>query len=179
MLDRLSREEVIDALTPFLNLIRSGITIVTLGDSRKYSMQSLRENYTELLISIVVMSRAHEESATKSKRVGAAWKAKRALAQERGQAMTARCPAWIWLEGGPRIGKYVLIPERAAQVRRWFEEAINGVGRRMIASGLNREGVPTWGNGAQWHDSYVQKVLTNPAVYGAFTPKGKRAGGSD
>jgi DNA invertase Pin-like site-specific DNA recombinase len=178
-LDRLSREEVVDALRLFMNLISSGITIVTLGDSREYSVQALNENFTELIISIVIMSRAHEESATKSKRVGAAWQAKRALAQERGQAMTARCPAWIRLEGGPRVGKHVLIPERAAQVRRWFEEAINGVGRRMIASGLNRDGVPTWGNGVQWHDSYIQKVLTNPAVYGAFTPKGKRAGGSD
>jgi DNA invertase Pin-like site-specific DNA recombinase len=178
-LDRLSREQVVVALTLFLNLITSGITIATLGDSREYSMESVRDNFTELIISIVIMSRAYEESATKSKRVGEAWRAKRVLAQERGQAMTARCPAWIRLEGGPRVGKHVLIPERAREVRRWFDDTISGVGRRMIASRLNKEGVPTWGNGAQWHDSYIQKVLTNPAVYGAFTPKGKLAGGSD
>ena len=47
-LDRLSREEVIDALEIFLKIIRAGINIVTLVDNHLYSKASVKANFTEL-----------------------------------------------------------------------------------------------------------------------------------
>ena len=180
-LDRLSREEVIDAAMRLLALIDAGITVVTLSDRQAYSRGNVRDNWTLLLLSLSVMARAHEESKIKSERVGKAWAQKRVLAQETGQAMSSICPGWIRLVGGPRRGRYELIPERAAIVKRIFEDAVAGLGRRSIARSLNEEGVPTWGVGKKkggiWHDSYVQKVLRNPAAYGIFEPLSKRAGG--
>jgi len=177
-LDRLSREEVLDALEFFLTLMRLGLTVVTIGDAeRAYSRETLREDNTQLLTSIIVMMRAHEESATKSDRVGRAWAAKRDRARTSGQAMTARCPAWLLLVDGPKVGHYELIEERAALIRGWFAKTIDGIGRRAIARQMNALGLPTWGKGALWHDSYVQKVLSNPATYGVFVPLGKLAGG--
>jgi len=179
-LDRLSREEVADALEFFLTLMRYGLTVVTIGDSeRAYSRESLRGDNTQLLSSILVMIRAHEESATKSDRVGRAWAAKRERARKSGQAMTARCPAWIKLVGGPKTGKYELVEERAAMIRGWVDKTISGIGRRSIAREMNLQGLPTWGHGEMWHDSYIQKVLGNPAIYGVGIPLGKLAGGSD
>jgi DNA invertase Pin-like site-specific DNA recombinase len=179
-LDRLSREEVFDALTFFMRLIGLGLIIVTLGDGeRVYSRESLRDDSMQLFGSLMVMFRAHEESATKSDRVGRAWAAKRERAVAAKQAMTARCPAWIRLVGGPRMGSYELVEERAAIVREMFEKTIGGVGRRIIARSLNAEGVLAWGLSRTWHDSYVQKIISNPAVYGAFAPLGKLAGGTD
>jgi DNA invertase Pin-like site-specific DNA recombinase len=180
-LDRLSREAVLDALPRLLDLIAAGITIVTLADGQEYSDTRLRADPSPLIMSLLIMMRAHEESKTKSVRVGKAWANKRVRAAESGQAMTAVCPAWIKLVGGPRSGRYELIPERAAIVARIFEDTIAGMGRRMIARALNAERVPTWGvggkRGLMWHDSYVQKILENPAAFGRFEPLSKRAGG--
>lgn len=182
-LDRLSREEVLDALELFLGLTRNGIVIVTLADQRVYSRQSLREDQTQLLISIVVMSRAHEESALKSKRVSDAWAAKRLRAAQDQQAMTGRCPGWLELVGGPKSGRYVENLHRAEIVRSMFADTIAGLGRRSIQKRLNDAGEETWGQGRKkagyWHDSYIAKVLSNPATFGRYVPRGKLAGGSD
>ena len=179
--DRLSREEVVDALELFLGLTRSGIVVVTLADGRVYDRESLRTDSTQLIISIVVMARAYEESATKSRRVGDAWSRKREAARARGQAMTATCPGWIRLVGGPREGRYELIAERAELVRRFFAETIAGDGRRTIANRLNAQGEPVWGlagnKGMYWHDSYVAKVLTSPATFGRYDKGDDRIAG--
>ncbi|RYE75831.1 MAG: hypothetical protein EOP19_25395, partial [Hyphomicrobiales bacterium] len=163
-LDRLSREEVIDAALRLLALINAGITVVTLSDRQTYSRDGVRDNWTLLILSLSVMARAHEESKIKGQRVGKAWAQKRLKAQEEGQAMTSICPGWIKLVGGPKRGRYELIPERAAIVKRIFEDAVGGLGRRSIAKQLNAEGVPTWGVGKKrgelWHDSYVQKTVS-------------------
>ncbi len=168
--DRLSREQVIDALELFLGLLRAGIEIVTLIDGRAYSREGVAADATQLIISIVIMSRAYEESATKGKRVGDAWRRKREAARARRQAMTARCPGWIRLVGGPRTGQYEVVEDRGQIIRQIFAETIAGDGRRTIAKRLNAAGVATWGIGrskaSRWHDSYVAKILSSPACFG-------------
>ena len=179
--DRLSREEVLDALELFLGLTRAGITVVTLADGRVYNRASLRSDQTQLIISIVIMARAYEESATKSRRVGDAWSRKRQAARDDRQAMTATCPGWMRLVGGPRKGRYELIPERAEIIRSMFASVIAGDGRRTITKRLNAEGVPTWGEGGNkgmfWHDSYVQKILASPATFGRYDRRDERIEG--
>lgn len=181
-LDRLSREEVLEALELFLSLTRKGIIIVALEEKQIYSRETLGDGPMLLMYSIISMSRAHQESALKSERVGKAWARKRELAETTKQAMTARCPAWIRLVGGPKTGHYELIEDRAAIVRSIFSDTIAGFGKRAIQARLNKEQTPTWGTGQKqsefWHDSYVAKILENPATYGRFTPLGKMAGGS-
>ena len=77
-LDRLSRQPVSKSLTLFLSIINAGVNIVTLTDNRIYTEG--QSELQDLLISLVVMSRAHDESQTKSRRIGAAWANKRAHA---------------------------------------------------------------------------------------------------
>lgn len=180
-LDRLSRETVIDAAMRLLDLIRSGITVVTLSDNQEYSEERLRTDWTPLIVSISIMARAHEESRIKGQRVEKAWAEKRRKATEHKQAMTAICPGWVRLVGGPKTGRYELIPERAAIVSDIFRDTISGLGRRAIANKLNANNSPRWGIGAKaglrWHDSYIQKILQNPACYGRAEPLSKRSGG--
>lgn len=182
-LDRLSREEVVDALELFLGLTRNGIIIVTLADGHIYSRETLRAGPTLLIISIIELTRSHGESARKSEMVGKAWAHKRELAQTSKQAMTARCPGWIQLVGGPKRGHYELIEDRVAIVRSIFAQTISGLGKRAIQKRLNQAKIPTWGPGKKkpnfWHESYIGKILSNPATYGEFTPKGDLAGGSE
>src|SRR5271157_5258887 len=76
-LDRLSRNEITEQLGLFLCILTAGIEIVTLYDERSYHRESNNGNPTELIISIVLMIRGWEESATKSFRLKEVWKAKR------------------------------------------------------------------------------------------------------
>ncbi|WPZ35531.1 recombinase family protein [Thalassobaculum sp. OXR-137] len=170
-LDRLSRQNVFDALDQFSGLIRAGIEIVTLADHQRYSRESIVKNWSQLLISIGVMARAHEESQMKSDRLGSVWRKKKELAAE-GSIVTSRAPAWLRVVDG----KFQPIPERAAVVRRIFQEAADGVGAYSITARLNREGVQPFGRSRGWQQSYVTKILNNPAVTGTYQPHSKRSG---
>jgi DNA invertase Pin-like site-specific DNA recombinase len=68
-LDRLSRQEVLKSLGLFIEILGARVNIVTLTDGRTYTSAS---DFPDLTLSIAVMSRAHEESRTKSHRVRAA-----------------------------------------------------------------------------------------------------------
>ncbi|WP_438483166.1 recombinase family protein [Oleiharenicola lentus] len=90
-LDRLSRQDIETALGQFLAIVKSGITIVTVTDGMTYKTGHL--NMNELIISISVMSRAHEESKRKAERIAAAWIRKRKKAQV--ERLTSLCPKWL------------------------------------------------------------------------------------
>jgi DNA invertase Pin-like site-specific DNA recombinase len=164
-LDRLTREKILRAQALFLSIIDSGIILVTLGDGRVYRAETT--NAVDLITSLVIMERAHEESKTKSMRVGAAWKNKRVKAAE-GQPMTARCPAWLRLS--PDRRSYGPIPERVEIVRQIFSDTAAGLGMFSIATRLNKAGVPAFEGKNGWHRSYIAKTLQNRAVLGEFQP---------
>lgn len=193
-LDRLSRDQITEALTQFLNIINAGITVVTLIDKFTYSRETINENPGSLMMSIVFMMRAHDESSTKGKRVGAAWGKKRELAVTTKKPLTKMCPEWLELTADG----YVIQGARGLLVERIFKMSADGNGKRAIAKTFNEEGIPTWsvwateprhpetgefivpatpeesrkgklrGNG--WHDSYIQKILNSEAVLGIFQP---------
>lgn len=175
-LDRLSRAEVMDAMEVFLAIVNREIVIVTLLDGRVYSRESLRENSTELIISIVIMSRAYDESVTKSKRRRTTWNQSKRLAATSGKKMSKKAPFWVTLEDPE--GDYVVIPEAAAVVNRIFELARAGLGFWKIAQTLNSEGVPSPAArsyktspkyGARtWGTSSVEHILRNETVLGTL-----------
>jgi DNA invertase Pin-like site-specific DNA recombinase len=168
-LDRISRDQILTARGLFLQIVQTGVVLVTLTDQRVYSTASINANPTDLIISLVAMMRANEESATKSRRLSAAWEAKRKNAAER--PLTAIAPAWLVMNPA---GRFEAVPDRALVVQRIFTEAVEGRGKQAIAEALNRDGVPVFGHrgrmGQRWHTSYVAKMLTNTAVMGTYTP---------
>ncbi len=167
-LDRLSRDKVLRALKLFTDILEAGIRIVTLIDEREYTADSVSDNFSDLLISLSIMQRAHEESATKSKRLSAAWKNKRGKAQDAGHKLTARCPAWLTL--APDRKSFIVDVARKKVVRRIFDMTIEGHGKSVIARRFNAEGVATFGDSEGWHPSYVQKILESESVTGVFQP---------
>lgn len=169
-LDRISRQAARKALRVLEDIVERRVVVVTLNDGKAYTSESLDSDPMSLLLALLTFIRANEESATKSRRLGAAWAAKRAKAAEK--ALTSVCPAWLHLDAG--TGRFEAIPERAEVVRRIYAAAAGGRGQNAIAVGLNRDKVPMFGHrgrvGVQWHRSYVVKVLSNAAVVGTFTP---------
>lgn len=167
-LDRLSREQIIDALELFLSIIRAGVKIVTLADRMEYDRDSINENMMQLMMSLVILSRGHEESLTKSKRIKAAWANKRSAIDKK--KLTGRCPAWLKLSEDKT--KFDISPERADVIKRIFEMKLSGIGVHSIVKILNKEAnwlPPRSSNG--WRESYVQKILRMRAVIGEFQPK--------
>lgn len=68
-LDRLSRAAPMQAQAQLQNIISAGVEVVTASDGKRYSNKSLADNPMDIIYAVLVMIRAHEESATKSKRV--------------------------------------------------------------------------------------------------------------
>ncbi len=165
-LDRLSREAVLDALQTFLSILKEGITVVTLMDNKEYTEKKMADGIHDLLISITIMARAHEESLTKSKRLGETWRQKRAKLKD--VKMTKTCPAWLTLSEDRKA--FHPIAGRLEIIERIFNLSVSGYGVNLIAKKFNEEGIPVWGTGKGWHASYIQKVLYNRAVIGEFQP---------
>lgn len=166
-LDRLSRASIMDAFSLFARILNYGITIVTLTDEKVYTKESCND-IGNILMSIIFMVRAHDESLQKSKRLSSAWHNKRTKAAQ-GQILTKKIPAWLKIVDN----KIVVIPERASVVERIFTMSLNGIGHNTIAKMLNESGVASFRNINGWHASYIQKILEAPSVYGEFTPHKK------
>lgn len=179
-LDRLSRQTAYRAFRQFSAILDKGVNIITLHDGKIYSGSDGDDlSFSDLLISLAVMQRAHEESLTKSKRLSATWDQKRRTAsQDAGnnggkiKPITSRCPEWLTVN--KQAGAFEINEERAEIIRRIFSMTIDGMGRRAIANVLNAEGIPSFrsdrGKGIGWHDSYVAKVLDSEAVIGRYQP---------
>lgn len=177
-LDRLSREDIDEALLLFMGILRAGIDIVSLIDNQWYSKESIKRNPSALMISLVVLWRANDESRTKVDRLTRAWEQKRLKAVEGGVPMTAVCPGWLRLAKDRR--SFEPIPERVKLVKLMFWLSLRGWGKQRIARLLQTHKVPTWGVKGKaansWHHSYVQKILMNRAVLGEHVLWAKRDG---
>jgi len=171
-LDRISREKVREALPRFLDLINAGITVVTLTDEHEYSAEKLGDDPMPLLMSLVIMMRAHDESKLKAERLSKAWKIKRKRAAD--EIVTARVPAW--LEVVTVDGKRMIRENKdRADIVRWIiQQTIKGKGRRQIARELNdkesKNKKPAFVSKDGWHASYVKKLIENRALVGEFQP---------
>ena len=172
-LDRLSRQEPGKVFLWMMNLTEAGVVVATVDGARRYSKGNF--DMASIIEVVVKAQLSHEESEKKSQRLGAAWAAKRRrVAAGEKFVMTRRAPAWLEVVGTPPT--FIPIPERAAVVRRIFEETVAGFGKQHIARNLNRDSVPTFGRADAWHASYVQKILRNPAVVGELHPARKPRG---
>jgi DNA invertase Pin-like site-specific DNA recombinase len=178
-LDRLSRMAPTDVMSWILQVVNAGLTIVTANDGLRISKDDLRTNQLGIISIVFNAFRAYSESFHKAERIGKAWRLKRE-ARERGEeiAFTSIGPAWLTLD--PVTRKWEEVEERVALVRRIFDEAERGDGRRTIAGRFNQEGIEPWGRkkskGDGWHASYIQKILETPAVLGEYQPHTKARG---
>lgn len=169
-LDRLSREKVRISQQELLHLINGGLTVVTLLDKQEYSAEVIDENPWLLFQALAIAQRAHEESATKAKRLSNSWDGKR-QAMSSGQARRQHFPAWLkWSKGQIEV-----IEERKKILLQIFKDKVAGMGHGRIVAKLNDAGVEPWGTGKRkakggWQESYITKLITSRALLGEFQP---------
>src|SRR5712671_5571209 len=160
-LDRLSRQRIVPSLSNFMDLLNCGITVVTLTDGQRYTKET---GFAGLILSIAIMSRAHDESQMKSHRVGAAWSHKRAQADTR--KPTKICPAWLRLSEDRK--SYEFVADRVAVVRDIFECTVAGMGSYAIVQSFIKRGIKPFEGSNGWHQSYIAKIINSRAVIGEF-----------
>jgi DNA invertase Pin-like site-specific DNA recombinase len=175
-LDRLSRDKIGVALTLFISILNSGVRIVTLQPEREYTSDSIND-VAGILEPIISMVRAHEESAVKSQRIAASWKARRDGVAKGKKIVIASWAIPGWIRPNADGTDYELIPERAAVVRKIFALAAEGYGTKAIAKKLMDAGVEPIGRRSpkqdqpHWEHSYVWKIINNRQVLGEYQPK--------
>lgn len=126
-LDRLSRAEPILAQAQLAQIINAGITVVTASDGKQYNRERLKANPMDLVYSLLVMIRAHEESETKSKRVTDAM-LRHLKAWQEGKRVSVpggRVPSWLTRDSN---GEFILIPDIAEAIREPALVGIHGPG---------------------------------------------------
>jgi hypothetical protein len=173
--DRLSRDKVSKAQAIFLQIIHAGITVVTTMDSKVYTLESLDENPMDLMLSILIMMRAHEESKAKSIRGIKKWINKRELAANGGPKLTGRTKGWLKLSKDRK--HHEVIEGRDEIVRRIFLERLKGKSPPRIAREFNQDETVTWKpmslqnkKECGWWPGYVEKILKDRAVLGIGQP---------
>lgn len=169
-MDRLSRDKVNNALKLLNDIIEKGITVVTLDDERVYSKQTIGDDYIALIVALLNMARAHEESKRKSDMLGAVWGNKKTVARVDKKAITRVVPAWLYFDD--QKGKIEVNKSRETVVLEIFKLIREGWGAYSIARLLNERGEPPWGNRkrAVWHESYIKKIANNRSVLGEYQP---------
>ncbi|MGI4935442.1 MAG: recombinase family protein [Janthinobacterium lividum] len=173
--DRLSRATPFDAFGIFSQIISAGLNLVTLTTPpRLFNRASVHENMFQLFEALMDMHRANAESERKSELIGSAWRAKKIKAQT-GEIMSGKSPHWIKTSvdqnlhrNAPNKRSAALISDRAKIVLRIIEMAEKGVGNISIVQTLNSEKVPAFSKTGSWQTSYIQKMLTSHALYGAI-----------
>lgn len=166
-LDRLSRQGVMQAFTLFTQIVQAGVDIVCLKPHEQvYTQETVNSDLTSSLLPLLYFHLAYVESKNKSQRVGAAWKRKRAEAQEK-KPFNRRRPAW--LDWNNESGFVVNIEAKEA-IRFIFEKTAEGWGQRLILGELQKRFRPI-GLSGRWNSSYIQKVLNDRAVLGELQPR--------
>lgn len=164
-LDRLSRENILDAQMQFIGILKAGITIVTLMDEQVYSYDKIKNDPSGMFVSIGIMHRAYDESKRKQQRRSDVWANGRKKALKSGYKIPARHPSWVNLD--KEKNKFIVIPEIAAVVRRIYDLYIQGHGVFTIAQTLNSENVPTLQKQSKaWGPSTIKRLLTSEIVIG-------------
>jgi DNA invertase Pin-like site-specific DNA recombinase len=173
-IDRLTRADIPEAMSLFLNIITAGIVVVTLTNRQAYSRDSLAKDPMTTVFIVVELIRANQESARKGGLIAAAREKKRQdLWNGVKKRYTRQGPSWLqWSNEGET---FLVLEDRAAIIRAIFEKADEGWSHDRIARWLNIRGTPTWGRGKRrathWRGSYIIKILKSAAVIGTFTPR--------
>lgn len=143
-LDRLSRAEPVIAQAQLSSIINAGVTVVTAADGKTYSRESVKANPMDLIYSLLVMIRAHEESETKSQR------GKKAIEKHCQEfvlhGFSRKIPGGMdptWVAYDNKAKRFEIVEEHAATIRRAVAMWLEGYSAKRIEKAFRDEGIST------------------------------------
>ena len=133
-LDRLSRAALPDAISLLTQIVKSGVRVVSMLDGKEWNETTINDT-NSFILSVLLFSRAHEESSTKAKRVSEAFQKKR----EEGRAVISSIHGGGWVTPRKDRSGWDIVPDKAESVRKVFELVAQGYGGVRIARIANQE----------------------------------------
>lgn len=170
-LDRLSRAAIPEAVGLLTSIVRSGVRVVSLIDGKEWNNETI-DDTTSFLLSVILFSRAHEESSTKAKRVSAAFQRKREAKLPIVSIMHG--PGWV--KPSANGDGWELDDEKSAVVRKVFQLAASGRGGVAIARLANKEKWPLpWrsrkNSSKCWEHTAISRLLRDRRALGEWQPR--------
>ncbi|CAK2054939.1 site-specific DNA recombinase [Vibrio crassostreae] len=177
-LDRLSRAKTNEAMELILSVLNRGIRIYTAMDNKYYSSDS--PNLTaDLIVSVIIMAQAHEESLKKSERTRGAALSKiqnhnDGIRSEAGYAIPiglGRVPWWIDTSNGD-----VRLSDVYAPIARdVIDMYLDGKGLQTILDYLNANYPPPRTNrnsiGKLWNNNSISQIHLQESLTGKYSVK--------
>jgi DNA invertase Pin-like site-specific DNA recombinase len=139
-LDRLSRQDVFNSLGIFIEILKGGISLVTLLDGKLYNQSTT--DFSDMMLSLGVLAR----SKHRRERLAASWTNKRNNIVER--KLTSQCPAWLKLCDDKTA--FQVLEHRVTIIQSMFEDSAGGMGDYTITRRLNQQKIPTFGRSKGW-----------------------------
>lgn len=175
-LDRLSRAAIPEAVGLLTSIVRAGVRVVSLIDGHEWNEKTI-EDSTSFLLSVLLFSRAHEESSTKAKRVSEQFQKKR----KSGMPVVSYGHGPGWATPKEDRSGWQVDTAKAEVVVRVFELAAAGNGGIAIARKANQEGWPLpWrvrkNTSTRWEHTGVSRLLRDRRTLGEWQPKRMIAG---
>lgn len=175
-LDRLSRERATTAVRRLLDLYDAGITVAE-TDGTDFGQLDSRK----LAEALGKIQLANEESEKKSKRIKAAWEAKKAAAST--EPISAHVPFGyqlvdrVWDGRRARGGRIELHPTNAPLVKELFQRIADGQSVKSCERFMNGSGVaPTYNKNTDpapvWSAGTINKMLRSKSYTGDLWGKG-------
>ncbi|HAS6940983.1 TPA: recombinase family protein [Vibrio parahaemolyticus] len=167
-LDRLSRETVNIAMEQLLSIINQGVRVYTHIDGKMFD--SMSTNLTaDLIVSLISMERANEESLTKSKRVKAAMREGLRRWRDSGEAQSTLGRVPFWIDQPTNT-----LNSNADGVRKAIELYLNGVGILSIKKHLDefyqytpvRKNNRNKANIDKWDYTAISELFSKPSLIG-------------
>ncbi|WP_422460928.1 recombinase family protein [Endozoicomonas sp. ALB115] len=172
--DRFSRSDALYVLSKLKEIIDHGISVFVCHQSKMIDSVSILDT-SNILMSVMQISLAHEESMKKSNRMKAIYSKQIEEAKKgTGKIRIGGVPSWIT----KRDDQYVFMPERVKTLRKIIDMYIGGMGAGQIAGKLNDDNVPIFKTHThkkshgrkrttdKWHSSFISRVLYNEALIG-------------
>jgi DNA invertase Pin-like site-specific DNA recombinase len=170
-LDRLSRSAIHEAIGLLTSIVVSGVRVVSMIDGKEWNDETIKDTMN-FMMSVLLFSRAHEESATKAKRVRAAVLKKR----EAKLPVVTTVHGSGWLIPKQDLQGWLVDQERADSVKMVFEKASEGYGGVAIARMANQAGwkLP-WrvraNTNDRWEHTQISRLLRDRRTLGEWQPK--------
>jgi DNA invertase Pin-like site-specific DNA recombinase len=170
-LDRLSRSAIPEAIALLTSIVATGVRVVSMIDGKEWNQETIRDTMN-FMMSVLLFSRAHEESATKAKRVRAAVMKKR----EANLPVVTTVHGSGWLIPKQDLQGWLVDQEKADSVRKVFEKASEGYGGVAIARMANEIGwkLP-WrvraNTNVRWEHTQISRLLRDRRTLGEWQPK--------
>ncbi len=169
-LDRLTRQDVTTAQKLFIEILELGLTLVTGMDKRSFTLESVNQNPTELMISILMFSRSNEESKTKQSRTISNVKALVECHKEGKPVNIKSCgkhPFWID-DSGPQNEAVRKHPKYWVIAREAIELFLQGHGIYKVKRYLDGN-YPDGLNGKEWDYQVLKRMRESRALIGERT----------